>query len=114
MWDLSEIGNYIKVKYHLCFSVITFKNSSIVMNDGKSLPSFYQIKNTCESIQMLDRVARGYGRLLWETVGEKKKRTVTIVSQLSIKIRFLKMTTSFHPIGRQWSESSAEMCALAA
>lgn len=73
MWDLSEIGNYIKVKYHLCFSVITFKNSSIVMNDGKSLPSFYQIKTTCESIQMLDRVARGYGRLLWETVGEKKK-----------------------------------------
>lgn len=59
------------------------------------------------------------GKRIWKAFvgdcwGKKKKRAGTIVSQLSIKIRFLKMTTSFHPIGRQWSESSAERCALAA
>lgn len=42
VWDLSEIGNHIKVKYHhresCFFSVIIFKNSSIVVDGSDEGP----------------------------------------------------------------------------
>jgi len=42
VWDLSEIGNRIKVKYYhresCCFSVILFKNPSIIVDGSDDSP----------------------------------------------------------------------------
>lgn len=42
VWDLSEIGNQIKVKYHqresCCFSVIIFKNPSVIVDGSDDSP----------------------------------------------------------------------------
>lgn len=64
-------------------------------------------------MEWLENMESSSGRLL-KKKERNKERNGTIVSQLSVKIRFLKMTASFQPISRQWSESSAERCALAA